>query len=515
MQNEFSIKYKGPTRQIDGKYFVVASSALLLLFVFAAGLFAQTVSTTAAPRFRVGEKLSYSVAFENVKDAAYFETSVVSRGKLGGKDVVELRGRLKTYDIVSAAFSLIDERRTVFADPESGLPVMIERTLNDGVLPRETTENFITSPTTNFDLLTAVYILRNSGGNGSFPVQEDGETSILTAQAGRGEKIKTDSGEYDTSVSTITGPFLDARGIKQLRINFTLDDAKLPVLIQFKTARGTYRAQLTAIETILPDTAVDPVPTPTPVRTPVPAATPKPQPTPAPYVDNSPLLPELSFALGETLDYRITRGGRPAGTLRLAAASRKQLQSRDSLTLTAKITGVDQVNAALALGDLMTTVVNPDTLAPLQSEMKFGGTLKRLNQSVMFDSRSGTIMFGSSATVDAPVGTHTLLSLVYAMRSFNLRPSKDLGNPVNDTRVAVFWGDRPYVFTLRPEAADAITFEKQVIPAQLVTIVTGNPELDQLAIKVWLSTDDRRLPLRFSFGGYQADLTAVSNSFSN
>lgn len=490
-----------------------ACAALLVLLAFAAVPYSQTISPVKAGNFRLGEKLSYTVSFENVKDAAYFETAVVSQGKLADKSVVEVRGRLKTFDIVSAAISLIDERRTVFADPESGLPVVVRRTLNDGVLPKETVENYLTGPTTSFDLLTALYIIRNAGGSGSFPIYENGEASVLnvlTAQTKRGEKIKTDSGEYDTSVSTITGSYLDVRGIMQLRVNLTTDDARVPVLIQFKTAKGSYKAQLASIENIVPKTSGVPDPLPTPIRPPVPAVTPKP--TPAPYVENAPLLPELSFALGETLDYRISRGGRAAGTLRLAAAGRKLIQTRDSLLLSARITGVDQANGAIALDDAMTTVVNPDTLAPIQSEMKFGGSLRRLNQTALFDARSGTIMFGGASTVDAPVGTHTLLSLIYAMRSFNLRPSKDLGNPVNDTRVAVFWGDRPYVFTLRPAAADPIIFEGEKVGAQLITINTGNPELDQLSIKVWLSTDERRVPLRFSLGGYQADLTAISNS---
>jgi hypothetical protein len=96
------------------------------------------------------------------------------------------------------------------------------------------------------------------------------------------------------------------------------------------------------------------------------------------------------------------------------------------------------------------------------------------------------------------------------MRSFNLKPSKVRDNPVNDTRVAVFWDSRPYVFTLRPSAAAEITVNGEKRQAQLITINTGNPELDQLGLKVWLSMDASRVPLRFSAGQYQADLVSVS-----
>ena len=181
------------------------------------------------------------------------------------------------------------------------------------------------------------------------------------------------------------------------------------------------------------------------------------------------------------------------------------------MRLTATITGVDHGNTIFALGDSMMTYVVPETLAPIESQIKFTGPLARLSQTAIFDPRTGAIAFGGANSVDAPIGTHTMLSLIYAMRSFNLRPSKDPGNPVNDTRVAVLWNDRPYIFTLRPSNTGDISIRGEKVNAQLITINTGNAELDKLAIKVWLSTDERRIPLRFSVGGYQADLDLVTN----
>ena len=111
-----------------------------------------------------------------------------------------------------------------------------------------------------------------------------------------------------------------------------------------------------------------------------------------------------------------------------------------------------------------------------------------------------------SATKEIPVGTHSILSLAYAIRSFNLKPSKDLNNPVNDTRVAVFVGDQAFVFTLRPANAEFISLKGEKISAQLISITTGNPQIDELKLQLWLSNDAKRLPLRLSIGAYQADL---------
>ena len=102
------------------------------------------------------------------------------------------------------------------------------------------------------------------------------------------------------------------------------------------------------------------------------------------------------------------------------------------------------------------------------------------------------------------------MSLVYAIRSFNLKPSKDETNPINDTRVAVFLGTQPYVFTLRPANADLITQKGEKISAQLVTIITGNPTVDAQGLRVWLSNDLKRVPLRLTFGTFQADLISES-----
>src|SRR6476620_2146037 len=80
-------------------------------------------------RFRIGEKLTYSVSFGKFDNAAYAETSVGSRGKISGKDAVELQSKVKTLQVVSAAFVLFDESRTVYAAPDTGLPLYIQRSV--------------------------------------------------------------------------------------------------------------------------------------------------------------------------------------------------------------------------------------------------------------------------------------------------------------------------------------------------------------------------------------------------
>jgi hypothetical protein len=489
--------------------FVLKTAAPLLVALFACvqcvtaqGVMKLAASAPVTPTsFRIGEKLTYNVSFDKFVNAAYIETSVASQGKISGQDAVELRSRVKTLGFVSAAFYQFDEDRVVFASPFTGLPLYVSRLLNNGPFPQETIGNYLTTPTTYFDALTLIYKARENGGSGSYSLFENENVYTVVFQPTVAESVRTEAGQFDTMVSTVQSEYLASMGLKDLRINFSTDEHHLPVLIRAKTPKGEFRASLLAVQLAQPTVVKPPV---FGSATPLPPVTPKPKPTATPYIDDVPLAPELGFDLGETLNYNVTNSGKPIAVLTLRAAERKLFQGEDSLLLTAIISGIEQGNQEFALGDMVKAQVDPETLVPRHVESKFGGSWRDLNQTVDFDRKSGAIVFDSNK-VDAPIGTHTLLSLLYAMRSFNLKPSKDIANPVNDTRVAVFVDSQPYVFTLRPGLPSDIVVNGQTISAQIVTINTGNERLDKYGIKVWLAMSNR-VPVRFSYGPYEANL---------
>ncbi|MEO7659579.1 MAG: DUF3108 domain-containing protein [Pyrinomonadaceae bacterium] len=497
-------------RNARGYFTALLFGALILAFgiTFTTQSTAQSVSVVSPATLRVGEKLTYSVSFGKIRNAGSAETHVVSRGKLGGKDAIELRAKVKTLELVSAAFFLLDEARVAYIAPDSGLPLYISSLSLDNGFPKEKVHNYLNQSTSNFDLLSLLYKLRELGGIGTFPLSEDDQLSTAIVQVAAPERVKTDAGEFDTSVSTIQSELLSQNGIKDFRINFSTDEFRVPVLVRFKTVKGEFKLTLSLIVLSEPDL---PAPSPTPIPTPIPAPTPLPSPTPVLYVENLPLLPELGFQLGELLTYRIASGIKPVGILSLNARERKLFEKSDSLRLTATISGVEQGINSIRMGDVADVQVDPDTLTPTRIEYKFATELLGLNQTVTFDKRSGKISFGGAQPVDSPIGTHSLLSLIYAMRSFNLKPSKDPSNPVNDTRVAVFWENQSYVFTLRPSNPEDILLNGEKVSAQLVTINTGNAQLDALAPKVWLGTETR-IPVRFSVGEYFADLITITSN---
>jgi hypothetical protein len=502
----FSIFYN--SHSLRRRYSVLVAAAFLLLIGWSIKSsepqFARSATPIQQPSiFRIGEKLSYSVSFGKFANAAFAETFVASRGTLSGRDAVEIRSRVKTLEMVSAAFFLVDESRTVYASPDTGLPLYIASNSNDSIVPQEKISNYLTQPASGFDILTAVYKARESGGSGTFPIYENEQLSTVTFLPTTSEKVKTDAGDFDTVISVVQAPMLTSLGIKELSVNFTTDEARIPVQVRFKTDRGPFRAVIRSIAFPEPATQA-PTPTLTPLATETPAATPRPTPSPEQYIENRPLLPELGFQLGEVLEYAITAEGKPLARITFNVRERKLFETTDSLLLTATVTSVEPGNGIYFLGDNAQTQVDPETLAPIWAMMKFNSSMAGLKQTVTFDKKTGMVKFGDQQ-LDSPIGTHNLLSLLYAMRSFNLRPSRDRSNPVNDTRVAVFWEDKTHIFTLRPSVPEEITLNGEKVSAQLISINTQNAQLDTFAIKVWLGAEDR-VPLRLTAGLYQADL---------
>jgi len=453
--------------------------------------------------FRIGEKLSYAIAFGKFTNAAYAEMSVVSRGTLSGRDAIELRSKLKTLELVNATFFQWDETRTVFVEPESGLPLFVTKRLHNGMTPEESSVTYLKAGATSFDMLSLMYKARETGGNGSFSLFENEKMYTVTLRSTKSEHIRTDAGDFETVISIVESDYLEAKGVKECRIYFSDDADHIPVLFRMKTSRGEFKDSLIAIQH--PKAVAVVPPAPVPGVTPGGKPTPRPKPTATPYIENQPLAPELGFDLGESLEYNVTAKGGAIGAITLEAKERKLVQNVDTLLLAATVTRVEPTSRAFILGDFVHAYVDPETLAPRMIESKFSGEFHWLNQTVGFDGRTGGISVNGGAPVEAPIGTHTLLSLIYAMRSFNLKPSKDPSNPVNDTRVAVFWDSHPFVFTLRPSSADAIVINGDKVPAQLIRISTGNEMLDKANLRVWLSANGR-VPLRFAAGEYQADL---------
>jgi Protein of unknown function (DUF3108) len=472
-------------------------------------VFAQPESKSKKNGFIVGEKITYQISFNTFKNAAIAEIYCVSQGKIQGKEAVELRLKMKTVDFVSAAYHNVNESRIVFAALDDGIPIFTKMINEETGFPVEKTRNLFLKPTPNFDLLTAIYRIRTLAGNGSLTLQDDETNYPLSFSVSGNAKLKTDIGEFDAIVSILDSQYFTEKGISNVSVYLSNDERKIPLLIRFKTLKGEFTATVASIQDIVPESETLPIPTPK--STPVTIATPKPIATPEQYKENQPLATELPFTIGEKLTFGLSSNGQQIANVNLHVKERKLLNSIDNVVFEATISDTKIANQST---DFIKSLNDPSTLTPNFFEIKLSNILSKFNQTVQFNQNLGVVSFGAQQT-EIPIGTYDLLSFAYAIRSFNLKPSKDASNPVNDTRVAVFIGSKAVVFTLRPQIAETLEFRGRKISAQKISLSTGNPAIDIFSSQIWLSNDRRRLPLKFSIlingKTFIAQLTDVSN----
>jgi hypothetical protein len=138
---------------------ITFTTLVWLCFAFAGAVSGLCQATENG--YRIGEKLTYNVSFGQLQNVAFAELYTVSRGKLSGRDAIEVRGRLKTLELVGAQIFSVDESRTTFVAPETGLPLFIGRTNFSSASPQETTESFLNSPSSSLDLITLIGKIRD------------------------------------------------------------------------------------------------------------------------------------------------------------------------------------------------------------------------------------------------------------------------------------------------------------------------------------------------------------------
>jgi hypothetical protein len=472
--------------------------------------FAQTLpqpAASSAGRFPIGERLTYNVSFANYPNAAYAETYVASEGKYGTRDAVYLQGKLITTELVNAVFFSIDETRQTLVAADTGMPLYCKKIFGESGLGREKVTDF-KGAAAGFDWLSAIYQLRFvAATSGSLAIQEGDEVFQATYRMVGKAHNKTAAGEFDTIVLEVQNPTFPG-----LQIYLSNDEQRLPVVITYKHPKGLIRAELAGIQELAPE----PVAANTPPQTnPTPAVvvTPKPKATPTPYINNQPLAEDLPFDLGETLTFKLSRlgDGNSFGTMVVQAKERRQFTGKDSLLLNAAIQQITDSSSFFAAGDTIKSYVEPDSLLPQRTEIVFRGALSQFNQTLQFEQAMGKVMDGKGVPYDVPVGTHDILSLAYAIRSFNLKDVKSNKGPGGDIRVALFTGDGPQVLTILSQPEETIEFQGKKLLTQVVFANIGNS-----TVKLWLSKDQDRLPLRLSITNpvfsFNADLISVTQN---
>jgi hypothetical protein len=478
-------------------------------------LFAQEQNGKAPHAFsqspyRVGERLTYNVSFSNFPDAAHVEVEVMSHGMHFGREAVQLRAHVETNGVINVALFSINNDYMTYVDPATGLPFRVEETARDAIKSADSVQDF-NQPAGNeaippkqkgfpgtYDFIAAFYRARalplTPGGVYDFTVRGQGFDYQAELKVVGRDVIRTNVGSFPTIVSEVK---VSGSPLKNFKIYFSDDERHVPVLISARVRSGDLTAELAGSELIKP-----PGETPTPAPPIVVAPAPKPVAAPPALSEN------LPFKLGEQLNYQVFIGtnNTAMGLASFQVRGRQRYFDNDGvfLNVTAQTTGA--AAALFVARDQIDSYVDPKTLLPFRTVLNLMEGRRRLNQTVSLDQNAGAAVINSGLKLDVPVGTHDYVSFFYALRTFNFAAKKK-------NALAVLVENKPKTLFVEAQEKQVIQLGNQKVPAIGLSITTDDPDPDKYQLRLWISDDRQRLPLRLTcttkLGPLRADLAII------
>jgi hypothetical protein len=492
------------------------STLLILFLALVFPLFAQETNGVGAQGFssapyRVGERLTYNVAFSNFPSAAHVEVEVASRGMHFGRDAVQLRAHVETTGVINVALFAINNDYVSYVDPNSGLPFRSEETVRDAIRNADSVQDF-SQPGGNeaippkqkgfpgtYDLLSMFYRARAlplaDGAIYNFSVRGEGTNYQAELRVVGRDVIRTNVGSFPTIVTRIR---VDNSSLKRVRIYFSDDERRVPVLMTARLKSGDLTAELAGSELVKP-----PVETATPTSPIVVAPAPTPTPAAPP-----PLSANVPFKIGEELNYQVFIGNSntPLGLASFKVRGRQRYFERDGLFLSVLAETTGAAARLLVAKDQIDSYVDPKALLPFRTVMNLAEGQRRLNQTITFNQETGVASTNQGTRIEVPAGTHDYVSFFYVLRTLNLAPNKK-------SAISMLVENKPKTILVDSLPRETIDLGNRKVQAIPLKITTDDPQPDKFQLRMWISADPQRLPLRFTsvtkFGQLRADLAIL------
>jgi hypothetical protein len=459
--------------------------------------------------YLVGERLTYDVSFSNFPSAAHVEVEVVSRGVYFGRNAIQVRGHVETTGVVNVALFAINNDYVSYLDPETGLPFHSEETTRDAIKTADSVHDF-NQPAANeaippkqkgfpgtYDLLSAFYRARalplTEGSIYNFSVRGEAVDYQAELRVTGRDMIRTNVGSFPSIVTQVK---VTGSPLRNLKMYFSDDERHVPVLITARVSSGELMAELAASEIVKPP---DEKPTPTPAIVVAPAPTPAAPP---------PLSPNLPFKVGEELNYQVFIGdsNTALGLASFQVRGRSKYFDQDGLflTVTAQTTGA--AARVFVARDQIESYVDPKALLPFRTVMNLMEGQRRLNQTLTLSQDAGTATSDKGARIDIPVGTHDYVSFFYVLRTFNFAPNKK-------SVVSMLVENKPKTVFIDSLPRETIDLGNRRVAAVPLKITTDDQQPDKYHLRMWVSDDRQRLPLRITcmtkLGLLRADLAIL------
>lgn len=495
-----------------------SSRLTLAIIVLAVSAFSPTSAqqTSAGPvdsfnpkAYRIGEQLTYDVSFSQFISAAHIELQVAKRGTFFGRDAIRLRAHAETTGVVNVALLALNNDYISYVDPGSGLPIRTQEVVRQsGRASNVTSDYMVTTPAATasgtgelagiYDILSAIYRVRamplTAGASYLINVRHENQDYQAEIRVLGHEMIKTKIGSFNAIVVRLNAKNSGLED-NRTRIYFSDDDLHIPVLVRIKHPAGEIRAELAGSDL---RTAPAPRPSPSPVS-PQPTVTIK-----ATTPEAGPTRSDLPFKVGERLNYLIylPRVDQPVGTALYEVKARGRYFDHEGFLLSARLQTTPAIGRLFTANDQVNSYVDPVSLLPFRTEMVLVEGNRRTNRNYTVDQDRGSAV-ENGTRIEIPVGTHDLVSLLYAVRTFELSPAKR-------NAISILVDKRPVTLFITSQRRETIDLGGQKLPAVLLTLTTDDSLSDKYQFRAWVSDDFRRLPLRFTaateLGLVRADL---------
>jgi hypothetical protein len=278
------------------------------------------------------------------------------------------------------------------------------------------------------------------------------------------------------------------------------------VLLSARVKAGQLTAELAGSELIKPpaDASRSPTATPPIVAAPIPTPTPRPTPTPGPAT----LSGNFPFKIGEQLNYQVFIGNNntPLGLVSFHVRGRSRYFERDGVFLSVSAQTTGAAAQLFVARDQIDSYVDPKELMPYRTVINRAEGQLRLNQTLTLDQDTGVATVERGRRIEIPVGTHDYVSFFYVLRTINLAATKR-------SAISMLVENKPKTMFADALPKESIQLGNRKIDAIPLKITTDDPQPDQYQLRMWISADAQRLPLRITcitrLGPLRADLAIL------
>jgi len=194
------------------------------------------------------------------------------------------------------------------------------------------------------------------------------------------------------------------------------------------------------------------------------------------------------------------------GSIAFTVRARARYFNRDGLLFAASAQTTAAGSRVFFVNDQINSYVDPATLLPFRTEVNLSEGRFRSNQGYNLDQNRGAAVTDNRDRIEIPVGTHDLISAIYAIRTFDLSPQRQ-------NAISIMATSKPRTLLVKSQRREIIELNGQKISALMLTLTTDDPQGDRMQLRLWVGDDARHLPLRFAavteLGAVHADLVVV------